>query len=119
MAAEPGRFEKRVMKSPDLWVVCFYAGWDDASGKFMAEFHKASVELKGVAKLVKVKALASLEKRFKVKKYPAIRILNAGLENKKSKKAITYEVVGDGEDMAKVAKIVNELVESNKKKSDL
>lgn len=94
------------MKSDETWVILFYAGWHKDSGKFMPEYHKLSLDLKDSAQFIKIKSEARMEKRFKVKQYPSIRIMRPGKENKKTKLAVHYDVKGDGNDMNEITKII-------------
>ena len=108
-------FDEIVMNSEDVWIVVFYNAYDrENSEKFISEFYKHSKELEGKVKCAKYEREGTLLSRFKVKNTLSVRIMKAGLKNKKTKLAVKYDVKGDGKDMDNITQLVNGMVKKKK-----
>lgn len=73
-------FNEAVLKSPDLWLVEFYAPWCGHCKKLAPEWERAAKELRGMVRLGAVDATVhtALAGKYDVKGYPTIKFFRNG-----------------------------------------
>ena len=72
----PETFDRKVLESPDLWLVAFYAPWCPFSKRLLPKWEQAASDLKGKVKLGKVDAFTHkrFRKYYHISGFPVIYI---------------------------------------------
>lgn len=96
-------FDKKVLKSKDMWMITFYAPWCGHCKRLLPRWNAAATKLKGKVNIAKIDATANkkMSNRYGITGFPTIIVYSSG--KKQEKEYEHYEGSRKRDDIVKYA----------------